>query len=247
MPAEALADDGLEDIGQHRRRKAGGVGVEDDEQGIVTQNAGYQLHKGIEVFLQPPHLAGGAPAVGGRVHDDGVVPAAPADFAFHIFGAVVHNPADGLIFKAGGFCVVPGPLHHALCGVHMAHVGSGGGAGHGGPAGVGEEVQDVHRPAGLFDLLPGKVPVGGLLWEKAGVLEVHGANMKSQVAVAHGPALGDVFALPRTAAGAGAGIAGVRIFPALEGAGGVPDGLGVGADQQPVSPALQLLAPPAVE
>ena len=54
---------------------------------------------------------------------------------------------------------------HTTGGVHMADAGPGGGAGHGGPAGVSEQVQHRDRPSGPADLLLGEVPVGRLLGE----------------------------------------------------------------------------------
>ena len=122
VSAEALGDDALQNVGGHAGGKAGGIGVENDEQRVVRQHPGHQLHKGIQVVLQLPHLAGGAPAIGGRVHDDGVIASAPADLPLHKLGAVVHDPADGGLLQAGALGVLPGPLDHALGRIHMAHI-----------------------------------------------------------------------------------------------------------------------------
>ena len=120
-------------------------------------------------------------------------------------------------------------------------------AGDGGPAGVGEQVEHVHRAPGLLNPLPGKVPVCRLLGKHAGMLEVHQPHVKGEIPVAHLPPLGDVPALPLPAAGVGPGVPGVRPFPALVGAGGIPDSLGVGPHQQLVPPAPQLFPPAALQ
>ena len=147
----------------------------------------------------------------------------------------------------GGTGVFPGPGHHTTGGVHMADAGPGGGAGHGGPAGVSEQVQHRDRPSGPADLLLGEVPVGRLLGKQSGVLEVHGLDVEGEAAIGHCPALRHGFVLPLPAAGGGAGVAACVLLPAAVGAGSVPDGLGIRPDQQLVAPALQLLSPAAVD
>ena len=129
----------------------------------------------------------------------------------------------------------------------MADAGAGLGAGHSGAAGVGEQVQHTDGTACGADLLHGEVPVGGLLRKEAGVLEVHGLDLKRQVLVADRPALRQLSLVPVAAAGGGAGIPGVGGLPAPVAALCVPDGLGVGAHQYLPVPALQLFAAAAVQ
>ena len=129
----------------------------------------------------------------------------------------------------------------------MAHAGPGSGAGHRGSAGVGEQVEHVHRPAGLPDLLLGPVPVGGLLRKQAGVLEVHGLDIKGEAAVGDGPPLRHRLVLPLSPAAGGAGIPARVALPAPVGPGGVPNGLGIRPDQKLVPPALQFLPAGAVD
>jgi hypothetical protein len=73
MAAVALCDHRFQNIGEHRRSKPCGVGVDQKEKGLFGEYARHQLHKGIEVVLQLPDLAGRAAPIGGGVHDDGVI------------------------------------------------------------------------------------------------------------------------------------------------------------------------------
>ena len=120
-------------------------------------------------------------------------------------------------------------------------------AGDGGGAGVAEEVQDAHVPSGLPDLFHGPVPVRSLLRKKAGVLEVHGLDVEAELPIADLPGRWQTSLVPAAAAGFAAAIAGVPVVPVGVAARRLPDGLGVGADEIIVSPALQLLPPGAVQ
>ncbi|SBW07403.1 hypothetical protein KL86CLO1_12297 [uncultured Eubacteriales bacterium] len=129
----------------------------------------------------------------------------------------------------------------------MADLGSRGGAGHRGGAGVGEEVEHPDGPARTFDLARGKIPVGGLLGEKAGVLKIHGLDVEGQAPVPHRPALRGALDLPLAAPGGGAGVPGIGLLPPPVGALGLPDGLRVGTYQRVLPPALQLFPAAAVD
>ncbi len=74
--------------------------------------------------------------------------------------------------------VLPRPAHHALGRVHVAHGGSRRGAGHRGPAGVGEEVEHPDGPPGRADALHGEVPVGRLLGKEPVCLKFMGLMLK---------------------------------------------------------------------
>ena len=157
--------------------------------------------------------------------------------------AIVHNPVDGPVRQAGGLRVFLGPGHHALGGIHMEHLRPAGRRRQGGAAAVGKEVQHPHRAVGRRHLFPDKVPVGSLLREHAGVLEVHGLHVEGQVVpVANLPPLGQLMVRPVSAAGIGADIAGIVLFPLGGGMGRAPDDLGIRANQNVFSPALQALA-----
>ena len=124
----------------------------------------------------------------------------------------------------------------------MDHLGPGLGAGAGGAAGVGEQVQ---HPGGLaMALFPGlqpvghEVPVHRLLREQARMLEARGPDDEGEAPVADGPAFGKLLLeLPVAAAGLGPIVHCVR--PVLAHG---PHGLGVGPEQHEAAPALQLVA-----
>ena len=124
----------------------------------------------------------------------------------------------------------------------MDHLGPGLGAGAGGAAGVGEQIQHPGLPAlGLFPIgepVAHKVPVHRLLREQARVLEARGPDHEGQVPVADEPAFRQLLLkLPVAAAALGAEVDGVR--PVLVHG---PHGLGIGPKQGEPAPALQLVA-----
>ena len=236
----------MQDIAQHGGSEARGVGVNEDEEGLVAQHLGAEAHEGEEILLQLPHLAAGAATVGGRVHDDGIVSLAAANLTLHELGAVVHDPADGGIGKTRETGVLLGPRHHALCRVHMAHAGTRLGAGNGCAACVGEEVQHADGAVSLADGLHGEIPVHRLLGEQTRVLEVHGLDLEGQFLIVDRPALREGILLPVTAARLRTAVAGVGLAP--QGAPlHLPNGLRVGAHQDLVVPALQFLTAAAGE
>ena len=129
----------------------------------------------------------------------------------------------------------------------MAHARPGGRARDRGRARVAEEVEHRDRAAGRADLRHGVVPVGGLLWEDARVLEVHGLDAESQLPITNVPALRESTFIPAAAAGMAAAVAPVGRAPARVGARRVPDGLGVRAHKGILAPALELFAARTVE
>ena len=72
-------------------------------------------------------------------------------------------------------------------------------------------------------------------------------TQRMDIAVVDGPALRHGLVLPLTTAGVGAGIAAVICLPALMSTGGIPNSLRIGSHEDLVAPALQLLAPSAVD
>ena len=174
------------------------------------------------------------------------VPSKRPYFRVHLaldkFAAVIHNPAHRRVTHARGSGVLPPPGDHAPGRVHMADRGPGLEAGAGGGSRVAEEVEDADGPARGADLGHGPVPVGGLFGEEAGMLEVHGLDMKAQFLVADGPLSREPALVPAAAAALAAAIAGVPVVPVGVYPGRVPDGLGVRTDQIIVPPALQLFS-----
>ena len=129
----------------------------------------------------------------------------------------------------------------------MAHGRTCLGAGHGGAAGIGEQIQHADGTAGMADLLHGEVPVGGLFGEQPRVLEVHGLDLEGQLLIADGPALRQFLLIPVAAAGRRAAVAGVGRAPTAVAALTLPDGLRIGTHQYLLTPALQLLAAAAIQ
>ena len=107
------------------------------------------------VFFQLPDLTARTSAVAGRIHNDGIVFSAAANLPCHKLFAVIDDPANGLFCQSGQCGIFPCPLYHALGRVHVAHRSTGGGTCQRCTAGIGEQVQDRDRSAGValtFDL-----------------------------------------------------------------------------------------------
>ena len=96
VTADILGQQGAQHILHHRGRQAGGVGIDQEEQGVVGQQLDALRHQRIHLLLQLPHLAAGSATVGGRIHQDAVVGVAAALFTLDELDAVVHQPAHGL-------------------------------------------------------------------------------------------------------------------------------------------------------
>ena len=198
-------------------------------------------------LLDLPDLSLWSPAVGGRVHDDGVVVVTPAYLPLHELGAVVHQPPYGRVLQPGGDSVLPCPGDHALGGVHVGHGGPGRSGSQCGAPCIGEEVQHLDRASGLPYLFGKPVPVGCLLREEACVHKAEGLQVKGQAFVTDGPLGGEVKELPLPASLFAAVVVGVAFSPALQCLWSVPDDLRVRADQEIVAPALQLFSSAAVQ
>ena len=170
-----------------------------------------------------------------------------SDFALDELFAVVHNPANRTVGKAGRGRVLTRPLGHALGCVDVADRRARSGCRKGGTAGVGEEVQNIDRTACAADLFHNKIPVDRLLGEQAGVLERHGLELEGQLLIRDRPLLGQAANLPLTAARRRAMIDRVCAVPEPVFLGARPDGLGVGTLQEFVTPALELFPAAAVQ
>ena len=84
LSAEAAHDALVQHVAQHAGLKACCIAVDEEEQRLVAEHLGAGVHQAEELVLQLPHLAGGAPAIGGRVHDDGIVLPAPAQISARV-------------------------------------------------------------------------------------------------------------------------------------------------------------------
>jgi len=207
------------------------------------------------VVLELPHLARAAAAIGRRVHDDRIVAAPTLELAPHELQAVVGDVADRRLGQAAERGVLAAPLHHALGGVHMAHLGSRGGGRARGGAGVAEQIQDGNLPAsrpGCLDLGAEPLPVHRLLGEKAGVLEAGGADLERQLQrlIPDRPVIRQLPPeLPASTPRAAPVIESVPVLPLGPGRGALPrpDDLRVGSDQCVRAPALLFHAIAAIE
>ena len=137
-----------------------------------------------------------------------------------------------------------GPLHHALGGVDVDDfLRAGCGAGHGGAAGVGEQVEHADLSVGAGDLLHHEIPVGRLLGEEPGVLEAGRADLEAELAVTNVPAFRQLFQVfPVSAAFGGTMIAGMGLQPEAAFLCDRPQRQRVGAPQDDVLPAFELFS-----
>ena len=247
VAAEAPGKNAFAHIAQHRGREACGIRVDEEEKRFLRQDVGAERDKGPEILFQLPDFAARPAAVGGRIHDDGVVTLAAADFPLDELLAVVDNPAYGRFPHAAGGGVLLCPGNHALCRIHVADFGAGLQTGNRGRAGIGKEVQHADGPARGTDLPHGPVPVGCLFRKEARVLKVHRPDAEGQFPVGDLPAFGHGVLLPAAPAALAADITGVAGMPVFIPARRIPDCLRVRTDQIHVAPAFELLAPRTVE
>ncbi len=172
---------------------------------------------------------------------------AATDLPLDKLQAVVHNPAHRRLADAARLRVFLCPGHHALGSIHMTDLGPRLQAGDGRRAGIGKEVQHADGPAGFTDLCHRPVPVGRLLREKAGVLEVHRLDPEAKLPIMHVPGLRNRPFFPAPSAAFAAKIAGVARLPMTVSARGVPDRLRIRPHQIDLPPAFQFLAVGAVQ
>src|SRR5699024_696951 len=202
--------------------------------------------KGMDGILDLPDLSLGSPAIGRRIHDNGIVVVSAADLPLYELGTVVHQPSYGRVLQTGGDSILLRPGDHTLGGVHVGHRSSCRSCSQSGAASVGKKVQYLDRPPCLSDLFRKPIPVGSLLREKSGVLEAEGLQIKCQIPVVDGPLGGEVQEFPLSAALLAAVIVGIAFPPALQCLWGIPDDLGVRPDQEIIPPAFQFFALTAV-
>ena len=69
----------------------------------------------------------------------------------------------------------------SLGGIHVVDLCAACGSSQRSAAGLGKQVQHPHRALGAGALFPDEIPVSSLLREYAGVLKVHGLNIKGQI------------------------------------------------------------------
>ena len=200
MSSEFLGEQRVGDIAQNRGGKSRCVGIDNNKQRLVRQNAPAKRNKAPKALLKLPNLAAGTSPIGGRIHNDGVIAAAAADLPLDELAAVVHDPADGPVGHAGGGGVFLAPGDHALCRVHMADGSTRLCAGNRCSSRIGKEVQDIYRTLCPADLSHCEIPVARLLREYAGMLKVHRLYVEGKLTVAHLPAFRNIAFFPVSAA-----------------------------------------------
>src|SRR5580693_7035616 len=112
--ASAVGQKPGEEVGGDGGRETRGVGVDEKEQRLVAKNLFALGKQRPEVVFEPPELALAAAAVGGWIHDDGVVAMAAALLAPDEFQAIVREIADGRVGQPAERGVFAAPLDHAL-------------------------------------------------------------------------------------------------------------------------------------
>lgn len=101
-------------------------------------------------FFYFPDFPFWSTAVGRRIHDNGIVMIAAADLTLYEFYAVIDDPADRRIAQSGRTCIFLCPGDHALGGIYVCNARSGSGSGKRSTAGIGKEVQNFDRAAGIL-------------------------------------------------------------------------------------------------
>ena len=137
-----------EEIRHDSRREARGVGVDQKEERLGGEDRAALGEERPEMFLEFPHLARRAAAVGGRVHNDRVVEFSAFLLAADELQTVVGDVADRGVGEAAEDGVFLAPFNHALGGVDVGDARAGFRGGDGGGAGVAEEVEDVDLATG---------------------------------------------------------------------------------------------------
>jgi len=181
-------------------------------------------------------------SVGRRIHNNGIIMIAPADFPFYEFYAVINKPADRSVCKSGGGSVFFCPGNHALGSVYMGNACAGSGSGQSRASCVGKKIQYFYRSSGIADFFPKPVPVYRLFRKKSGVFEAEGFQVEGEMLIMKIPLLGKIKKLPFSAAFFASVIMGVHIFPAPAYLWGIPDNLRVRTDQDIFSPAFQFFS-----
>ena len=100
MTSEFFLYSKIQHIAQDCGLQACSVGVYKEKQGLVAYELAAELHKGPNALLYLPDLALGAPAVGGRIHDNSIVFVSPSYLALDKLFTVVNEPAYRSSLKA---------------------------------------------------------------------------------------------------------------------------------------------------
>ena len=112
---------------------------------------------------------------------------------------------------------------------------------------VGEEVQDLYGASCRSDQVSAPVPVRCLLGKKPGVLEAERFQIECKTFISDLPGFGQIEEIPAPSALFAPVIMSVRRFPFFPAGRRLPDDLRVWADENIVSPALELFAIPCIK
>ena len=138
---------------------------------------------------QPVRRAPAPVAVARRIEDDGVVPAFAALLARNESLDVVDDPADRPVGEAGQLRVATGPGDGRPRAVDVGHGRARGRSGQRHCPGVGEEIEDLRRPAEPRDGIPDPRPVRCLLRKEPDLARVGRSKLEPQVAIVDDPRL----------------------------------------------------------
>ena len=132
-------------------------------------------------ILNLPDFSLGTASVGWRIHDDGIIVIAAADFTFYKFDAIVYDPADRCVFQTGRDCIFFCPAYHAFRSIHMCDRSTSSRCCKGCAAGVGEQIQYFDRTSGISDFLSEPVPVCCLFRKQTCVFKTKRFQVKSKI------------------------------------------------------------------
>ena len=229
-------------ISKYSRSKSGGVGIDQEKQGIITENLCAKLHKWMNGILNFPDLAFRASSIGRRIHDNCVIVITSADFTLYKLHTVIYQPADWCISKTTCCRILFRPGNHSLRSIYVCNRCTCGCCRKSCTTCISEQVQHLDRSVSLTDLVSKPVPVCCLLREKTGVLEAEWFQMERKLLVMKIPLLGQIKELPFTASLGAAVIVCVHLAPSWLCLRCIPDYLRIRTDKEIFSPSLQFLA-----
>ena len=229
-------------ISKYSRSKSGGVGIDQEKQGIIAENLCAKLHQGMNGILNFPDLAFWSSSIGRRIHDNCVIVIPPADFTLYKLHAVIYQPADWCISKTTCCRILFRPGNHSLRGIYVCNGCTCGCRRKSCTTCISKQIQNLDRSASLADLVSKPVPVCCLLREKTGVLKAEGLQVECKPFVTNGPLFRQIKKFPLAPAFAAAVVMAVHVFPAFMALRGIPDNLRVRPDQQISAPSFQFFA-----
>ena len=116
------------------------IGTDQEKQRLLAKKRDTFSDQRENRLFHFPDFALRSPAVGGRIHDNGVIMVSAPYFPVDETHAVIDEPSNGTILETGRADIFVGPADHALRRIHMGYGSAGFQCGAGGPACIGEQV-----------------------------------------------------------------------------------------------------------